>query len=313
MAQRDLKSIYLDLNKVDEYAEFASSLPGGVTFDVNERDSLTYVAAERVYMRGEMEEARNSFMRYLQSFPEGAFSLDANYYLGLMEYNTQKYAEAVPYLDKVMAYPNNKYSGEAMRMSAESAYLLKDYAKALDIYKRLKDLAETPEQRQQAETGTLRSAVLLKNNEEVVHAATAILADAKVIPELANEARYYRAKSLMEVGEKPLALEDWKVLSADPRNVYGAEAKYRMAQELYDTGAYDKVEEEVFEFVDAGTPHTYWLARSFVLISDAYSKLGRDLEARQYLLSLKENYQADDDIAGMIQERLERLDKENVE
>ena len=312
MAQRDLKSLYLDLNKVDEYADFASSLTGGVTFDVNERDSLTYVAAERVYMRGEQEEARNSFMRYLQIFPEGAFNLDANYYLGLMEYNAQKYAEAMAYLDKVLAFPNNKYSVEAMRMSAESAYLLKDYVKSLDIYKRLKDLAETPEQRRQAETGALRSAVMQNNHEEVVHAATAILSDAKVMPELANEAYYYRAKSLTEVGEKALALKDWKTLSADPRNVYGAEAKYRLAQELYDAGAYDKVESEVFEFVDAGTPHTYWLARSFVLIADTYMKLNRDLEARQYLLSLKENYQAEDDIAGMIQERLESLDKENV-
>lgn len=51
LAQRDLKSIYIDLNKVDEYANFASTIPGGANFDVNERDSLTYVAAERVYMR----------------------------------------------------------------------------------------------------------------------------------------------------------------------------------------------------------------------------------------------------------------------
>ena len=154
---------------------------------------------------------------------------------------------------------------------------------------------------------------MLNNHEEVIHVSTAILADAKVMPEFANEARYYRAKSLIEVGEKALALEDWRALSADTRNVYGAEAKYRLAQELYDAGAYNKVEEAVFEFVDAETPHTYWLARSFVLIADAYSKLGRGMEARQYLLSLKENYQADDDIAGMIQERLEQLDKENVE
>ena len=313
MAQRDLKSLYLDLNKVDEYAEFASNLPGGVTFDVNERDSLTYVAAERVYMRGEIEEARNSFMRYLQSFPEGAFGLDANYYLGLMEYKSQKYTEADLYLDKVLAFPSNKYSGEAMRMSAETAYLLKNYAKALDTYKRLTDLAETPEQRQQSETGMLRSAVMLNNHEEVVHAATAILSDAKAMPELANEAYYYRAKSLTELGEKALASKDWKTLSTDPRNVYGAEAKFRLAQELYDTGAYDKVEKEVFEFVEAGTPHAYWLARSFVLIADAYIKLGRGMEARQYLLSLKENYQADDDIAGMIKERLDQLDKENIE
>ena len=52
---------------------FASTIPGGANFDVNERDSLTYVAAERVYMRGEVAEARNSFTRYLQTFPRRCF------------------------------------------------------------------------------------------------------------------------------------------------------------------------------------------------------------------------------------------------
>lgn len=87
LAQRDLRSIYIDLNKVDDYMAFATSIPGGANFDVNERDSLTYVAAERVYMRGNISEAQSSFTRYLQSFPEGAFSVDAHYYLGLIGYN----------------------------------------------------------------------------------------------------------------------------------------------------------------------------------------------------------------------------------
>lgn len=40
-------------------------------------------------------------------------------------------------------------------------------------------------------------------------------------------------------------------------------------------------------------------------------KLGRNLDAKQYLLSLKQNYQADDDIAGMIESRLNKLNAEN--
>lgn len=311
VAQRDLKSLYIDLNRVDEYAEFASGLTGGLSFDVNERDSLTYVAAERVYMKGDIDAANQSFMRYLQTFPEGAFSLNANYYLGLINYNRKEYENASVYFDKVLAYPSNKYSEEAMLMRAEMAYVATDYAKALELYKLLANRVSTPERRQLAETGMLRSAAMAQNAEEVISAATTILADAKVAPELANEARHYRAKALVEAGQMQHALTDWNELAKDPRNVYGAEAKYRLAQHLYDEGKYNEVEQAVFDFVDASTPHTYWLARSFVLMSDTYVKLNRLLEARQYLLSLKQNYQADDDIAGMIESRLENLKEEN--
>ena len=49
----------------------------------------------------------------------------------------------------------------------------------------------------------------------------------------------------------------------------------------------------------------YWLARSFILLSDIYKSQGKYVEARQYLLSLKSNYTENDDIADMIAVRLE--------
>ena len=309
MAQRDLKSIYIDLNKVDEYADFASTIPGGANIDVNERDSLTYVAAERIYMRGDNTEARNSFLRYLQTFPDGAFSLNANYYIGLIDYNQKNYESASAHLNKVLEYPNNKYSEEAMLMSAEIAYLAKDYVKSLEWYKLLKDRASTPERRQMAATGMLRSAAMSGNGEETILAATAVLADAKVTPELESEARYYRSKALVKANQLAHAVADWEALAKDTRNVYGAEAKYRLAQYMFDTGKTQEAEQEVLNYLEVSTPHAYWLARSFVLLSDIYAKLDRKLEARQYLLSLKQNYQADDDIAGMIESRLEKLNE----
>ena len=311
LAQRDLKSIYIDLNKVDEYANFASTIPGGANFDVNERDSLTYVAAERVYMRGEIDEARNSFTHYLQTFPEGAFSLNANYYVGLIDYNRKAYNSAAEHLDKVLAYPNNKYSEDAMMMSAEMAYSAKDYEKALAVYKQLKDKAVSSERRQLAKTGVLRSAYMSGNGEEVILAATDLLAETKIAPELSNEAHYYRAKAYLDAGKAEGAMEDLKILAKDTRNVYGAEAKYKVAQIYFDAGQTGQAEKEVLNYIEVSTPHTYWLARSFVLLSDVYMKLGRNLDAKQYLLSLRQNYQADDDIAGMIESRLEKLKIEN--
>lgn len=308
LAQRDLKSIYIDLNKVDEYAEFASTIPGGTNFDVNERDSLTFVAAERVYMRGNMPEARESFTRYLQTFPEGAFSLDANYYIGLIDYNNQQFASADEHLDKVLAFPNNKFSEEAMLMSGEMAYRQKNYEKALIVYKQLKERASTPERRQDAKLNVLRCVTALNQYDEMILAASDLLTESKLSPELANEAHFDRAAAYVNSGKPEGALNDWRELAKDTRNVYGAEAKYRLAQAYFDAGNVNAAEKEVLDYIEVSTPHTYWLARSFILLSDVYKKMGKTLDARQYLLSLQQNYQANDDIADMIRERLNQLD-----
>lgn len=140
----------------------------------------------------------------------------------------------------------------------------------------------------------------------MVLAANDLLANSKLNPEVANEARYYRAKTALAVSPSQ-AVSDLRELSRDTRNAYGAEAKYRLAQYYFDAGQTDAAEKELLDYIEVSTPHAYWLARSFVLLSDVYAKLGRTLEARQYLLSLKQNYQADDDIASMIETRLQAL------
>ncbi len=309
LAQRDLKSIYIDLNRVDDYMAFVSTIPGGANFDVNERDSLTYVAAERVYMRGNITEAKNSFVRYLQSFPQGAFSVDAHYYLGLIDYNEKNYTGAVSHLDKVVEYPDNKFSGEAMAMCADIAYREKEYEKSLGLYKRMADRAVSQEERVTARTGAMRSAWMVKDCQEIISVASGLIAESKLAPELANKAHYYRAKALLAEGQNKEAAGDLAVLAKDTRNVYGAEAKYLLAQLYFDNGETGKAEKEVLDYIEVSTPHAYWLARSFVLLSDVYMKLGRNLDAKQYLLSLQQNYQADDDIAEMIETRLAKLNK----
>lgn len=309
LAQRDLKSIYIDLNRVDDYMAFVSTIPGGANFNVNERDSLTYVAAERVYMRGNITEAKNSFVRYLQSFPQGAFSVDAHYYLGLIDYNEKNYTGAVSHLDKVVEYPDNKFSGEAMAMCADIAYREKEYEKSLGLYKRMADRAVSQEERVTARTGAMRSAWMVKDCQEIISVASGLIAESKLAPELANEAHYYRAKALLAEGQNKEAAGDLAVLAKDTRNVYGAEAKYLLAQLYFDNGETGKAEKEVLDYIEVSTPHAYWLARSFVLLSDVYMKLGRNLDAKQYLLSLQQNYQADDDIAEMIETRLAKLNK----
>ena len=186
MAGRDLKSIYIEQNRVDDYAAYAAQQKGSISFDTNERDSLTYLAAEKVYMRGDMQEAEKSMAAYLQSFPEGAYRLNAHYYLGVAAYEKKDAVTALSHFDKVLEYPHNKYSEEATTMAAELAYNSKDYTRALTLYKLLKGKTTSADRLLMARTGILRSAHLSGDGAEVIAAATDLLADNKTVDSLAS-------------------------------------------------------------------------------------------------------------------------------
>ena len=309
LAMLDLKSLYVDMNRIDEFAALAASMPGNIRFDASEQDSLTYIAAEKIYGRGRIEEAKSSFNKYLQTFPEGSFSLNAHYYLCLIGKEQKNYDMILLHSGKLLEYPDNPFSEEALIMRAEVQFNLQQFADALASYKMLKEKATTTDRRLLAETGMLRCAHLIKDDAETIHAATALLAEAKLTPELANEALYYRAKSYMNQKADKKALADLQTLAKDTRNLYGAEAKYLVAQQYYTAGEYAAAEKELLDYIERSTPHAYWLARSFVLLSDVYMAMDKKLDARQYLLSLQQNYHANDDIEGMIESRLEKLNK----
>jgi len=307
LAMRDLKSIYVDADRVDEFAALVAQMPEVVRFEPGEQDSLTYIAAEKVYMRGEVSAAKSSFARYLQSYPNGAFSLNAHYYLCLTG-KEQKDEEAVlEHAGKLLEYPDNPYSEEALLMHGEVLFNRRQYAEALTDYKKLQAKASTAEHRRLGAIGILRCGALTGNDTEAIHAATALLTEANLTPELRNEALYYRAKAYLNQKADKRAMEDLRALSKDTRTLYGAEAKYLVAQLLYMEHEYAAAEKEILDFIEQSTPHAYWLARGFILLSDVYVAMNKKIDARQYLLSLQQNYHADDDIERMINERLEKL------
>ena len=307
LAMRDLKSIYVDANRVDEFAALAAQMPGEIRFEPSEQDSLTYIAAEKIYMKGEVSPAKASFTRYLQSFPNGAFSLNAHYYLCVIGKEQKEDDAVLEHAGKLLEYPDNPYSEEALLMHGEILFNRRQYDQALADYKQLQAKATTAERRQLGAIGVLRCAALMHDDTEAIHAATALLAEAKLSPEVRNEALYYRAKAYLNQKADKKAMDDLKLLAKDTRTLYGAEAKYLVARQLYNAAEYAAAEKEILNFIDQSTPHAYWLARSFILLSDVYVAMDKKLDARQYLLSLQQNYQAEDDIESMINERLEKL------
>ena len=309
VALQDLKSVYIELNDINSFAQYANSLGGNVRFEVTEQDSLTYLAAEKLFMRGDNDGARRSLTNYLQTFPQGAFSSNANYYLASIAFAKGENDEAKRLFNMVIESGDTKFLEESWARKAEIEFLAKDYTSAKESFRNLRTVAENPENREAAKLGLMRCAVLTNDSEEALAAATDLLKEPKLSPEIMSEARYARAKAFIGLKQENKAMADLKEISKDTRTAHGAEAKYLLAQ-LYFDGNDDKNAEAVLmNFIENGTPHQYWLARGFILLADIYIRQGDDFQARQYLTSLQNNYKGDDEINAMIEDRLGKLKK----
>ncbi|MDR1403776.1 MAG: tetratricopeptide repeat protein [Tannerellaceae bacterium] len=307
VALQDLKSVYIDLNDVDAYARYANSLEGNVKIEISEQDSLTYIAAERLFMRGDYDGARHSLANYLQNYPSGAFSSSANYYLASIAFRHKDYKEARRLFTVVAQSGDTKFKEDSWARKAEIEYLEKDYTEALESFKRLQLVAESPENSEAAKVGIMRCAYYTGQWQDVLTGADDLLKVTKLSPEVRAEALYVRAKSYIHSNRTNSALPDLQEVSKDTRTAYGAEAKYLLAQVYYDANEDKKAEETLMNFIENGTPHQYWLARGFILLADIYIRQGDKLQARQYLTSLQNNYKAKDDIADIIENRLAKL------
>lgn len=309
VALQDLKSVYIELNDINSFAAYANSLGGNVRFEVSEQDSLTYLAAEKLFMRGDNEGARRSLTNYLQTFPQGAFSSNANFYLASIAFAKKDLEEAERLFSLVLESGDTKFREESWARKAEIEYLDKDYAAAMESFKHLQAVAENPENKEAAKLGLMRCAELIGQPQEALLAANDLLKEPKLSPEIMSEARYVRAKAYISLKQENKALADLKEISKDTRTIHGAEAKYLLAQLYYDNKDDKNAETVLMNFIENGTPHQYWLARGFILLADIYIRQGDDFQARQYLTSLQNNYKGDDEIAAMIEDRLGKLKK----
>lgn len=300
-----LETVYREMNDIQSYVNYANSLPGGMRISSSKQDSLTYLAAENVFMKGNKADAQNAMHRYLQSYPNGAYQSDANYYLATIAEERGDKVGALSYYRKVADAGNTRFLDNALIYTAQAAYDTKDYQQAVADYSRLASAARSATNQQIGQMGLVRTQSQLQSYHEVVRSATALLANANLSPEIANEARFLRAKAYRETNDVDNAVADWQAVSADTRNVYGAQAQYLLAQTYYSWKSYDRAEKQVKEFMQKGTPHQYWMARALIVLADIYTAKGDTFQANQYLESLKSNYKGGEaDIQQMINERL---------
>lgn len=299
-----IKNCYVELNNVDAYFSYVRRLGGNANVSASEQDQLTYLAAERLYMNGE-NRAKQQLQQYLSQFPNGTNALNAHFYLAELLYKDGEYQEANEHYTFVASQPDNVFSEPALSKASELQFNAGNYSGALNMFNRLETVANNKWNILKANTGQMRCYMQDGNYSNALVAAGKIKKMDIADDLLKYEADYAIGKSHYELGNLSSAIDPLNDVSDDTNLEKGAEAKYLLAEIFYKNKQAEKAEKEIIDFVDKGTPYTYWLGKSFLLLASIYEDNNDQFQAKHTLKSLAENYNVEND--GIIDEANQRL------
>ena len=288
-----IRNIYVDMNQVDEYVDFASDVPFASVSQV-EKDSLTFTAVESRYMSGDCEKALPGFISYLQKFPNGIFSLNANYYKADCESRSGKYAEALTSYEQIMARPKNHFTENAALKGSEILYKMKDYAGALTMYQQLEANAENKVNLLEAVVGQMRCNYEVGNYAQAVQNAQRVLTQNQIPTILAAEANLLIGRSSLILQRPEQARASFNETMKLSQGEQGAEALFNLAQLAFDMNDYTTAENNIFKLSSDYPSYQYWLAKGFILLADIYVVHDNTFQAKQTLQSIIDNYEGDD-------------------
>jgi len=294
-----IKNNYMENNQVEDYITYTKKLGTGATPSQNEQDSLTYSAAEKLYMT-HAPNAGEQLTKYLNNFPQGQFRTNALFYRAECYWNDGKGAEALPDYVAVLAETDNPFTESALVRAAGLSFDAKEYDQALKYFQRMETMTGSPANMQAGTIGTLRAHYELEHWDEVVRIGWKLRSGGKIAPELDRECSYKSAKSYEALKDPAKALPLWRKLSADPKSKEGAEAKYNVCKYYADNNRLKDAENEVMDFIAKNSPQKYWLGKSFILLAHVYERMNDLFQATNTLKSVIENYDATDD--GIVEE-----------
>lgn len=308
-AMEGIRDIYVSRGDVDSY--FAYAEKAGLESDVSlvARDSLTFAAAQQLYLAEQHEPAARALSGYAEHFPQGYYLTDALYYLSDSYLRLGRRSEAIETLTALAERSSNSHTLTALERLSEITYADGRYSEAAWAYRRLYDAAPDTESRHAALTGYVRATLAEGDAAKIGPMAADVAAQNDAGPVAMRESQFALAEQLRGQGMWKEAVKVYRKLGAEVKSAEGAASAYYILQDTFESGDLDKAEKAAFAFIDKQTPQAYWLAKAYLLLGDVYARKGDVFQARATYQSVADGYSPADD--GIVAEAKERIGKLN--
>ena len=305
-----VKNIYSDQGRINDYFDYVQSTTNVVISNTSQ-DSMTFMAAENFYFGDEKEKAVVGLNNYLKRFPRGLFALTAHYYLADCLDRSGKALDALPHYEFVARQAKSQYTETSLLRAAQITYNERQYTESNKFFAMLAKNAESGSNLQQANLGLTRTFFLLGEYENTVRAANTMLAYEKITAQESEEATYYKARSLYGLHRYNEAIAVYRTLQSADNGEYAGEALYREAELYFNNKDYTSAENAIEDAV-SNPRSDYWSAKTFILWAEIFHINGNNLQAKQTLQSIIDNYDGADLVEEATQRRNEITQEENA-
>ncbi|MCR4859844.1 MAG: tetratricopeptide repeat protein [Bacteroidales bacterium] len=306
-----IESIYQTRRQPEKFLEYVEQNSLAQSRSDADREKMYFNTAEQLYLAGNHQQAIPTIRKYLEQYPDAADRPQAEFYLAESYNAIGEKEKAVEYYAKAAEAGSGQSFSEMSRLRyAQLSYGLERYQDAYKGYEDLLASARLDANKQAAHLGMMRSAYRSKDYESAISAADAARAGGGLDASQQEEVLFTKAKASLATSRRDEALSLFRQLSEDPSTATGAESKYMVIQSLFDSGKFDAVGDEVYDFSQKAGDQSYWLARAYLVLGDSFVERGQYAQAKATFESIRDGYEPEkgsDDVAGSVALKLERL------
>ena len=302
-----MRSIYMEQNQTAEFYQYVQAK--GIATSVTEQDSVSFVTAENFFQQNQYENALSAVNQYISQFPKGAYLLKINYYGLTSLEKLGRSGETKPYLEYIISQPDNDYTDNALLKLAAMEKNAGDLQKAKSYYDRVLNITENQKVKMQALEGVAECCYKMNDYDAAIERSNRLAAMPDIGQNRKNLVNYIVGMSLYKKNEYSTALPKLLECSKKDRTERGAEAAYHVVLANYKLGNLTETEDRVFYISDNFSSFSYYVAMSFITLSDVYVAKGNVFQAKATLQSIIENYPGGEP-KTLAQQRLAAIEKE---
>ncbi len=306
-----LEEIYVDvLGKPDDYFRFLETVEG-YTVGEDDKESISYRAAETQFENGEYQRAIEGYKNYLAKYPSGSYSLQATYNIAESYAVLKQYSPALNYYEKIIALGQSRFYGKALNKAALIAYNHEqDFQKSYEYYQLLELVADNADLRFDAQIGALRSAYRINDTNAVYSLANKVRNNPQASKEQIAAANFYIGKIALDRDNLDEALAAFNDVIRNSDNEQTAEARYSVAYIYYKQRELEIAKRICINANKESSNYQYWVAKSVILLSDILAEQGDLFNAKAALEALIENYFEDQSLIDIAKTKLVAINQQ---